>query len=72
MTDSNNVLATNLRVARARTGLSQERLAILANVDRSIVSAIENERGNPTHQTICALAAALAVTPAWLYTELPR
>jgi len=64
-----NVLATNLRVARARAGFSQERLAILANVDRSIVSAIENERGNPTHKTLCALADALKTTPSRLYEE---
>jgi len=63
------VLAENLRVARARAGLSQERLAIRANVDRAIISAIENGRGNPTHKTLCALADALAITPADLYLK---
>ena len=63
------VLAKNLRVARARAGLSQERLAILANVDRAIISAVENERGNPTHKTLCALADALSITPGDLYLE---
>ena len=69
MTDFDRVLATNLRVARARAGFSQERLAIRANVDRSIVSAIENARGNPTHKTLCALADALNTTPSRLYEE---
>ena len=69
MGDFDRALATNLRVARARAGFSQERLAILANVDRSIVSAIENERGNPTHKTLCALADALNTTPCRLYEE---
>jgi uncharacterized protein len=41
-----------LREARARHGLSQERLAIRAGTTQSAISRIEQERGSPTVRTL--------------------
>jgi transcriptional regulator with XRE-family HTH domain len=54
-------LAANLRRLRvaARTSLSE--LARATGVGKATLSAIENGRGNPTVETLAALAAALGV-----------
>src|SRR3954451_15523920 len=58
---SNVALAANLRRLRiaARTSLSE--LARATGVGKATLSAIENGRGNPTVETLAALAAALGV-----------
>jgi transcriptional regulator with XRE-family HTH domain len=64
------LLAWNLRVLRTQKGLSQERLAIDAGVDRAWVSELEREQGNASIDLLDRLAAALAVPIAVLF-ELP-
>jgi len=54
-------LATNLREARANAGLSQEALALAAEVDRTYVSQIERGVGNPSIAVLVRLANKLAV-----------
>lgn len=49
------------RVREAR-GISQERLALEADVDRSYVSHIETGKNNPAVLTLVKLAGALDVT----------
>lgn len=44
-----------LREARARHGLSQERLARRAGTTQSAISRIEQERGSPTVKTLAEL-----------------
>ena len=57
-------MAFGLAVRRRRTqmGLSQERLADLAKVERAYVSALERGRRNPTLLTQQRIAAALAIS----------
>lgn len=55
------VLADNLKRLRQRAGLSQEGLALTAEVDRSYVSQIEREIGNPSLLILCRLADVLDV-----------
>src|SRR5690348_5364938 len=54
-------LATNLREARANAGLSQEALALAAEVDRTYVSQIERGVGNPSIAVLAKLASKLSV-----------
>ncbi len=54
-------LAANLKEARAATGLSQEALALDAMVDRTYVSQIEREVGNPSIGVLARLATCLNV-----------
>lgn len=63
------VVATNLRLARNRVGMSQESLADQAGVDRTLVSMIERGKGNPTVLTLAKFAAVLGTTPAELITD---
>lgn len=50
-----------LRQLRTERGISQERLAQLANLDRTYVSGIERGERNPSLANILKLAAALGV-----------
>lgn len=51
----------NLQVVRKSKGMSQEKLADLAEIPRSQVSTIERGVGNPTLDTIKLLADVLGV-----------
>lgn len=57
-------VAFGLAVRRRRTevGVSQERLADLAQVERAYVSALERGKRNPTLLTQQRIAAALGVS----------
>jgi transcriptional regulator with XRE-family HTH domain len=56
----------NLRWARLRAGVSQEALALKADVDRAAISVFEHGRRDPNLRTILKLARALEVPPAVL------
>jgi transcriptional regulator with XRE-family HTH domain len=59
-----------LRELREQGGLSQEKLAELAEVHRTYEGLIERGRANPTLLAIIALAHALKVRPAKLLEKL--
>lgn len=52
-------LAKNLKAARLNAGLSQEELALAADVDRTYVSQIERSVGNPSINVIARLSAVV-------------
>lgn len=60
------VLAENLKRLRRQAELSQEALALTAEVDRSYVSQIERGIGNPSLLILCRLADVLGVEVASL------
>ncbi len=53
--------ATQLKLRRKTLGLSQESLALMADVDRTFVSQIERGIGNPSLLIMTRLAAALDI-----------
>jgi transcriptional regulator with XRE-family HTH domain len=55
------LVAWNLRRLRVKRGLSQERLAYDAEVDRSYVGGLERQVENPTVDVLDRLAATLGV-----------
>jgi transcriptional regulator with XRE-family HTH domain len=65
------LLAWNLRRLRGERGISQERLAADAGVDRAYVSLIERELGNATLDMLDKIATLLGVPVAELLRE-PR
>lgn len=69
MENVREILATNLRLARQRAGISQEDLAALAAIDRTYVSGIERGVRNPTITVLARFAAALKTTSSMLITE---
>ena len=62
-------LSTNIRSLRTQAGLSQEQLALRADVDRTYVSQIERAIGNPSLLVLTKLAAILDVDLLSLFTE---
>ncbi len=56
---------------RKQKGLSQERLALNAGIERSYMGLIERGKGNPTLEKIGAVAKALGVSPQELLGYKP-
>lgn len=54
--DIRDWLAFNLRLARQNAGIAQERLALEAGVDRTMVSKIERGLTNPSLETLLKLS----------------
>lgn len=52
-------LARNMRTLRIKLSLSQEALALSADVDRTYVSQIERAVSNPSLLVLCKLGAVL-------------
>lgn len=55
-----------LRTVRREVGLTQEQLALAADIDRTFVSLIERGERQPTVRVLFKLAAALRVSAARL------
>ncbi len=60
---SRRALAQNLRRIRRERGMSQEALAMAADIDRSYVSLLETERYSASVDMLDKLAAALKASP---------
>lgn len=67
--DARAIIGWNLRRLRVERGLSQERLALLASIDRAYVGRVERGSENVTITTLEAMARALAVPVATLLIE---
>ncbi|HEY8356215.1 MAG TPA: helix-turn-helix transcriptional regulator [Ramlibacter sp.] len=63
MEELQNILATNVRLARAALGISQEELAELSGLDRTYISGVERGVRNPTVKVVGRLASALKIPP---------
>lgn len=70
--DTRRILGWNLRTLRVAKGLSQERLAFEAGIDRSYVGRVERGSENVTLQRLESFAAVLGVTVAELLTAPKR
>ena len=57
-------LAARIKQRRAELDLTQEGLALDADIDRTFVSQIERGVGNPSLRTLCKLADRLGM-PVW-------
>lgn len=56
-----HTLSVNIKALRKDLGLAQERLALEAGVDRTVVSKIEREVSNPSLEILVKLATILEV-----------
>jgi len=72
MADYKKVLAENIKLTRKALKMSQEKLALKAEVDRTYVSGIERAKRNPSLNLIVKLAAKLKTTPAALLTPTTK
>ncbi len=74
-TNSNQIPAVFgavLREERKRQSVSQEQLALYADVDRTFVSQIERGIRQPTLTTLFKLARVLKLTPSALVARMER
>lgn len=55
------LIAGNLRAERARSGLSLSAVTRLANISKSTLSQLEAGQGNPSVETLWAIAVALDI-----------
>jgi transcriptional regulator with XRE-family HTH domain len=62
-------VAVNLQKWRLRRGISVSALARAANVSKSTISEFERHNGNPSLDTLWALARALEIPLGFLFTE---
>ena len=60
-------MARNLRRLRVAQGISQEKLAVDAAVDRSYLGGLERQAENPTVDLLDRIADALSVPMAALF-----
>lgn len=65
------IFARNLRLCRQEAGLTQERLAEFAGLDRNFIGKLEREDSCPTLQTVEALSLALQIPPERLIDRDP-
>ncbi|MGO4705784.1 helix-turn-helix domain-containing protein [Microvirga sp. 2MCAF38] len=65
------LVAWNLRRIRVMRGLSQERLAFDAGVDRSYVGGLERQAENPTIDLLDRLASKLDVPLSEFFVQPP-
>lgn len=61
--------AVALRRARSAAGLTQEQVAVKANIDRTFVAFLETSKRQPSLSVICALAYAVGQTPSALVSN---
>jgi len=61
-----------LKSAREEKGVSQERLAMLANIDRSHVGRLERGERVPSLAAIVLLARPLGLTPSELVKKVEK
>lgn len=64
-------LGNRIRAQRKRIGLTQEALALVANVDRSYYGAVERGERNVTFTVLCRLCIALQCDVAALTNNIP-
>lgn len=68
--DWRRIVGANVRRLRKERGLSQERLALSAEMDLRYLGGIERGEHNPTVDMLGRLAFALEVHPRDLFEEL--
>ena len=63
MEDVRKIVGRNVRRLREEAGLSQEKLALEAELDRTYVSGVERGVRNPTVTVVARIARALKIEP---------
>ena len=64
------MLGLELRNAREAAGLTQEELAHRAQVDRTYISMLENDRKSPTVEMLFRLCDAMDASPSTLIRKV--
>lgn len=65
-------LGAELRKARLEAGLTQERLAFSAGLDRAYISQLENDHKSPTVDVLYLICDALGIAASDLPAQVER
>jgi|TARA_R110002072_G_scaffold302978_1_gene490605 transcriptional regulator with XRE-family HTH domain len=66
------MLGLELRTAREAAGLTQEELAYRAQVDRTYISMLENDRKSPTIDMLFRLCHAMDALPSAIIRNVEK
>jgi len=66
------MLGNELRKARLAANLSQEKLAFEADIDRTYVSHLENNKKSPTVEVLSRICKALGISTSELLRRAER
>ena len=66
------MLGNELRRARERAGLTQERLAFQAGLSRPYISQLERDLKSPTLETLFLIAEALGISASAMVRKVER
>jgi transcriptional regulator with XRE-family HTH domain len=69
--EQRKLFGKRLRELRLSQGVSQEKLAEMADLHRNYVGILERAQQSPSLDAICKLAHALKVKPAELLSRIP-
>ena len=69
--EQRKLFGKRLRELRLAQGVSQEKLAEMADLHRNYVGILERAQQSPSLDAICKLAHALKVKPADLLSRIP-
>jgi transcriptional regulator with XRE-family HTH domain len=61
-----------LRKAREAAGMTQERLAFDADLDRTYISRLEHDKKSPTLETLFRICDALGIAASTLVARVER
>lgn len=64
------MVGQELRKARENAKLTQERLSFAANIDRSYISQLENDKKSPTLDVLFRLCNVLGITASELIARI--
>ncbi len=66
------MLGNELRKARMRAGLTQEELAFRADVDRTYISMLENDKKSPTVDMLLRICKPFGITASQLLAKVEK
>ena len=66
------MLGKELKKAREEAGLSQEKLAFEAEIDRSYVSLLENDKKSPTLDVLFRICGAMKIPASELIARVEK
>jgi transcriptional regulator with XRE-family HTH domain len=69
--EQRKLFGRRLRELRLARGVSQEKLAEMADLHRNYIGILELAKQSPSLDAICKLARALKIRPAELLEKLP-
>lgn len=65
-------LGSELKAARVKAGLTQEKTAFAAGIDRAYLSLLENDRKSPTVDVLMRVCGALGVPASKVLARVER